>query len=265
MSKLPLSVFIIAVDEGDRIARSIESVREFADEVIVIDSGSKDDTVAVSGAAGARVIYHPWPGYGPQKRFGEDQCRNNWILNIDADEIVSHALAEEIRTLFIAGTPVHAAYWLDIVEILPGETKPKRFAHRVHAIRLYDKTRARFHDSSVHDSVLIREGDAGKLANIVEHRSARGLAHSIAKINRYSSMQADDMIAKNIRPPLFLLRLPFEFFIGFVKAYILRGYCLKGVYGFINSMNYGFSRFIRLAKFWEADRLRRHSDTPGPS
>jgi len=257
MSKLPLSVFIIAVDEGDRIARSIESVRDWVDEVIVIDSGSKDDTVAVSTAAGARVIYNAWPGYGMQKRFGEDQCRNDWLLNIDADEVVSPALAEEIRIAFTSGTAKHAGYWMDIVEILPGESKPMRFAHRVHAIRLYDKRNARFHDSTVHDSVLIRNGSAGKLSHIVEHRSTRGLAHSLAKINRYSTMQAEDMITKNVRPPLLHVRLVLELFIGFFKAYILRGYCLKGTYGFINAMNYGYSRFIRLAKYWEADRLRK--------
>lgn len=257
LPRLPLSVFIIALDEGDRIARSIESVRDWVDEVIVIDSGSSDDTVAVSAAAGARVMYHAWPGYGEQKRYGEDQCRNDWLLNIDADEVISAELQQEISALFADGLPAHAGYWGDIVEILPGEKKPGWFAHRVHAIRLYDKRCGRFHDSTVHDSVLIDKGTTGKLAHIIEHRSSRGLAHTVAKINRYSTMQANDMVAKG-KQPLIRLRILFEFFIGFFKAYILRGYCLKGLHGFINSMNYGYSRFIRLAKYWEADRNRRN-------
>ncbi len=87
--RLPLSVFIIARDEADRIARPIESVIGWVDEVIVIDSGSTDETVAVAEQLGARVIRNDWPGYGPQKRFGEDQCRNDWLLNLDADEEVT--------------------------------------------------------------------------------------------------------------------------------------------------------------------------------
>jgi len=255
MTKLPLSVFIIAVDEGDRIARSIESVREWADEVIVIDSGSTDDTVSVSAFAGAQVIFNPWPGYGEQKRFGEEQCRNDWLLNIDADEVISEKLAEEIRALFSAGAPAHSGYFMDIIEILPGETMPGWFAHKVRAIRLYDRMRGRFDASTVHDSVHMQSGTVGQLANIVEHRSSRGLAHSIAKINRYSTMQAENLAARGTSAFLLRLRIVFEFPIGFFKAYILRGYCLKGFYGFVNSMNYGYSRFARLAKYWET--LRR--------
>ena len=251
MTKLPLSVFIIAVDEGDRIGRTIASVREWVDEVIVIDSGSKDDTVAVSGAAGARVIYNNWPGYGEQKRFGEDQCRNDWLLNIDADEVISEKLAEEIKALFASGLPTHAGYSMDIVEILPGEKTPGWFAHKVRAIRLYDRRAGRFDASTVHDSVHMKSGTVGRLTHIVEHRSSRGFAHTIAKINRYSTMQAENMAARNARPVLLGLRIVLEFPIGFFKAYILRGYCLKGFYGFINSVNYGYSRFARLSKYWE--------------
>ncbi|MEP2437055.1 MAG: glycosyltransferase, partial [Roseibium sp.] len=79
---LPISVFIIAKDEADRIGRTITSVRDWVDEVIVIDSGSSDGTVAVAEQLGARVLENAWPGYGPQKRFGEDQCRNDWLLNL---------------------------------------------------------------------------------------------------------------------------------------------------------------------------------------
>ena len=87
--KLPLSVFIIAVNEADRIALTINSVRDWADEVIVIDSGSTDDTVAVAESHGARVVFNEWNGYGPQKVFGETLCRNDWLLNLDADEEVT--------------------------------------------------------------------------------------------------------------------------------------------------------------------------------
>jgi len=260
MSRLPISVFIIAVDEADRIARTITSVRDWVDEVLVIDSGSTDDTVKVSEAVGARVIYNPWPGYGQQKRFGEQQCKNNWLINLDADEVISPLLAKEIQNIFSSGTPAHQGYTMNIMEIFPGETRPSFFAHRVNAIRLYDRRFARFHNSTVHDTVHMEKGTAGACANIIEHYSSRGFTHSVAKINRYSSMQAENMLKKQGASPHFLLlRLLVEFPFGFLKAYILRGYCLKGAYGFINSMNYGFSRFIRIAKYWEGLRTSSRS------
>lgn len=253
MPKLPISVFLIAVNEGDRIGHSIRSVRGWVDEVIVIDSGSTDDTVKVSEASGARVIFNAWPGYGPQKRFGEDSCRQDWLINIDADEVISDALREEIQALFAQGTPPQGGYFMDIVEILPGDAVPRPLAHRVRAVRLYDRRCGRFRDSTVHDTVVMDKGGTGVLRGIVEHRSSRGFAHSVEKINRYSTMQAADLVRKG-GLPFFMLRLLIEFPIGFFKAYILRLYCLKGTYGFINAMNYAFSRFLRLAKVWEAQR-----------
>lgn len=250
--KLPVSVFIIAVDEGDRITHTIESVREWVDEMIVVDSGSKDNTVSVSAALGARVIYNPWPGYGMQKRFGEDQCRNDWILNLDADEVISAELRGEIMALFANGAPSLPAWKLPIVEIMPGRSAPGLFAHRITAIRLYNRKHGRFSDSPVHDTVRMESGGVGELNHIVEHRSSRGLSHSIDKINRYSSMQA-----KNMKPgglPFMTLRLITEFPLAFLKSYLLRGYILKGRQGFINAMVYAFSRFIRIAKFFELQR-----------
>ena len=104
--KLPISVFIIAKNEADRIATTIGSVREWVDEVIVIDGGSTDETIAVAKENGAKVEYNQWAGYGLQKRFGEDLCQNNWLLNLDADEEISQELAQEIQELFTIALPL---------------------------------------------------------------------------------------------------------------------------------------------------------------
>jgi glycosyltransferase involved in cell wall biosynthesis len=248
MNNLPaISVFIIALNEADRIADTIESVRGWVDEIIVIDSGSDDDTVKVAEKHGARVIYHPWQGYGMQKRFGEEQCRNDWVLNLDADEIVSASLKQEILQALPATT--HAGFMMNIVEILPGRSEPGIGAHVTRAVRLYRKSCGRYSDSTVHDRVHMTSGTIGELSAIVEHRSSRGLTHSLDKINRYSTMQANDMIQKGMALPY--LRLITEFPVAFLKAYLLRGYALKGTQGFTNAMVYAFSRFIRIAKYLE--------------
>src|SRR5829696_9538141 len=120
----PLSIFIISRDEADRIGDTIRAIRDLTDDLVVVDSGSSDGTQGIAEALGARVIHHPWPGYGPQKRFAEDQCRHLWLLNLDADEVVPPELEREIRALFAEGEPQSPAYRIGIAEIFPGEDRP---------------------------------------------------------------------------------------------------------------------------------------------
>ena len=88
MPPLPLSIFLIVKDEADRIGATLDAVAGLAAEVVVVDSGSTDGTRAIAEAKGARVVHHDFAGYGPQKRFAEEQCSHPWLLNLDADEVV---------------------------------------------------------------------------------------------------------------------------------------------------------------------------------
>jgi len=249
-NKIPISVFVIAFNEADRIVDTIASVRDWVDEIIVIDSGSSDATVKVSEENGARIMYNQWPGYGLQKRFGEDQCRNDWILNLDADEVVSPALKAEIQAISNTNNDLIPAWKIRIVEILPGRAKPVLFAHQVNAIRLYNRKFGRYSDSTVHDTVRMNSGEVRQMLSIIEHRSSRGIAHTLDKINRYSTMQAENLInGKGISFPI--LRLVTEFPLSFLKAYFLRCYFVAGLQGFSSAMVYAFSRFVRIAKYLE--------------
>ncbi|WP_428673656.1 glycosyltransferase family 2 protein [Roseibium sp.] len=255
--RLPLSAFIIAKDEADRIARPIESVIGWVDEVIVIDSGSTDETVAVAEGLGARVIRNDWPGYGPQKRFGEDQCRNDWLLNLDADEEVTPELAEEIRSKFADASYQAADGWrIMIRDMYAHETAPAPWAYGYHQIRLYDRRKGRFSTSIVHDTVRPEEG--AKIANltgIMAHRSIRSLDFQVGKYNRYSGMQVEDMRTRGRKLPK--SRLLTEFPVGFLKAYFVRRYRKYGWWGFILSINYAHARFLRVAKAYEAELLEK--------
>jgi len=249
-----LSIFIIALNEADRIGRTIESVKALSDDIVVVDSGSTDGTQEAAARLGARVIYNPWPGYGPQKRFAEDQCRHDWLLNLDADEVATPELVSEIKQLFASAQP-HAAYTISIREILPMETQPSHFGRSVKPIRLYDRRAGRYADSTVHDRVQMERGTIAHLHSALWHYSSRSLAHSLYKLDRYSTMQAADMYKKYGKHlPFRALGLVIIFPIAFFKAYILRLYILKGMPGFVNAVVYAFSRFIRLAKY---DELRR--------
>lgn len=255
MQKIPLSVFIIAKNEADRIPLVIRAVRDWVDEVIVIDSGSTDDTVVVSEALGARVLFHAWRGYGPQKVFAEQQCRNAWLLNLDADEEISPHLGEEIRALFNSGDPSCAAYTLPILPLYPFQDSGHAWTAFHHPVRLYRKDMAGFKDELVHDTVVVHEGRIGHLKGMVLHRSFRSLAHHVEKVNGYSSAQAEVLAARGRDPGLLALLLTPIF--AFFKQFILRREFVNGVDGIVVSYMYAFQRFIRLAKTRERQRLLR--------
>ena len=103
LGRLPVSVFLISFNEQERIGDAIDSVRDWAAEVVVVDCGSTDATVEVAWERGAKVFHNPWPGYGAQKRFAEKKCASRWVLNLDADERVTAELADEVASLFAGG------------------------------------------------------------------------------------------------------------------------------------------------------------------
>jgi glycosyltransferase involved in cell wall biosynthesis len=259
-----LSIFIIARDEADRIVRTIQAVRALSDDIVVIDSGSTDGTQELAEALGARVIFNPWPGYGQQKRFAEDQCRHDWLLNLDADEVVPEDLAAEIAGLFAHGEPEADAYELRIAEIFPGEPAPHRFAYVLAPVRLYRKSKGRYSPSPVHDRVdLATDARIARLKGTVHHYSVRSLGEQMAKLNGYSDAQADDLDKRGMTLSVF--RLVVEFPANFIKAYIGRRHALRGVYGFMTAMNYAFYRYLRVAKHWERRLQRRSPDSAPPA
>jgi glycosyltransferase involved in cell wall biosynthesis len=261
----PISVFIIARNEADRIADAIRAVRELTDDLVVVDSGSNDGTQEIAGALGARVVFNPWPGYGPQKRFAEDLCRHPWLLNLDADEIVPAQLAAEIRDLFAHGSPPRDAYRIRIAEVFPGEEAPHPLAYALAPVRLYRRERGRYSLSPVHDRVDLSPGTSvGRLRGMIHHRSVRSLGDQVDKLNRYSDQQAVDLETRGVTIPSW--RIVFEFPAAFLKAYIGRRHAVRGMYGFLTAMNYAISRHLRVAKHYERRHLdparRRPADPP---
>ncbi len=254
---LPLSVFIITKNEADRIGRTIRSVREFAGEIVVLDSGSTDGTPDIARQAGADIVQHrDWQGYGPQKIAAEALCKHRWLLNLDADEEVTPALRAQIAALF-APEPTEIAYRLDAVQVFPGEATARTHAPSTKVVRLYDRTRATWRDSPVHDSVILKEsgeipGHTPLLSAPLNHFSFRNLAHMIEKMNYYSTMQAEDMHARGMT--VSDLRLIAEPFTAYAKYYFTRRFCLMGPMGVVYAIIYACWRTLRLAKLREMQR-----------
>ena len=178
MRKTPVSVFIIAKNEADRITHTLKSVTAWADDVIVIDSGSTDETVDVATKLGAKVVYNEWQGYGAQKIFGETLCKHNWLLNIDADEAVSEGLQKEIIAQFGNGSePKQKAWRFDIKILGRFASYPGKFSPSNDPIRFYHKDYAGFKNSTVHDSVVFKEGKEGEEATSCFRSCTAGLPY----------------------------------------------------------------------------------------
>lgn len=259
MSKIPLSVFIITKNEEDRIAPIISAVKNIADEILVIDSGSTDKTMEIASNLGAKVIYNKWNGYGPQKVFGESCCKNDWILNIDADEEVSKELALEIENLFLTKKyDKFYGYRIKIVNKFFNEEKPKKLAYFYNQLRLYNRNFAGFKDSKIHDSVVLKNKENHKISqlkNIIYHQSFRSYEHWIEKINSYSSAQAIDAFKKGKNPSVLKILLISSF--SFLKAYLIRRYFIYGLDGIIYSYVFSFSRLAKLIKTKELFRANK--------
>lgn len=254
--KLPLSVFIIARNEARCIGQVIDSVAELASEVVVVDSGSTDDTCALAEARGARVLFNPWPGYGQQKRFAEEQCHHPWLLNLDADEVLSPALQAEIRGLFSTGEPPLPMYRIKVTTVYAYHQQPRWLSEYNSVIRLYDHRRAGFPDHATWDAITPeRESDVGQLQAPCLHFSSPGVAHYVDKFNRYTSLQADEQQLKTYW--ILVMRLLFAFPFDFLKAYLLKRHITGGTYGFVLAMSHAYSRFLKNAKMLEKHLQKR--------
>ena len=261
MARLPLSVFIIAKNEADRIPLAIRSVHDWVDEVHVIDSGSIDDTVKLSAVLGAHAHFRAWTGYGEQKVYGESLCRNPWLLNIDADEEISPELRAEIAALFQHGEPGCIAYTVPILPLYNFQERAHPWTAHHHPVRLYRKSHAGFSPSAVHDTVQVRDGKIGDLAGMVHHRSFRSLTHHVDKVNFYSSAQAQDRYRKGRNPGVLELLLTPP--LAFLKSYVMRREFVNGIDGIVVSYMYAFQRFIRLAKTRERFQSARKAARSG--
>jgi glycosyltransferase involved in cell wall biosynthesis len=244
-----VSVTLITCDEAAHIAAAIDSVA-WADDIIVVDSGSTDETVAIARGAGARVESRPWTGWVDQKNHAASLARHDWILSLDADERVTPALADEIRAL-LASEPPCVAYRIPRVTFHLGRWIRTTDFYPDYQTRLYNRVAARWRGQYVHESVAA-DGRVGQLRGELQHYSFENLADHIDRLNRYSSLAAQQMFENGRRASV--VGLVVHPAAAFFRNYILRRGFADGAAGLTLSVVNASGVFIKMAKLRERQR-----------
>jgi glycosyltransferase involved in cell wall biosynthesis len=240
-----LSVVIITHNEEYNIARCIESIKDLADEIVVVDSMSTDRTVEICTAYNSRVISHPFEGYGQQKQFGVEQAGNDWILSLDADEVVTEELKLEIRNLLQHESISHSGYNIPFSLCYMGRILRYSGTGNEFHLRLFDRKRGKFTEVKVHEGVEVN-GPVGTLKGKVIHYSYRDLVHHLQKINTYTTQAAEGYTAKGRK--FSKAWVAFKFPVSFFIFYIIKRGILDGYPGFLWSFFAAFYGSVKVAK-----------------
>lgn len=248
-----LSVTIITHNEAHNLPDALASVA-WADEIVVVDSESTDQTVEIARAAGARVIIHPWPGYAEQKNFAETQASHPWILNLDADERVTPELKARIGQVIKAATPTHQAFYVRRRNCYLGRWLRHSGWYPDYQLRLYQRGSGQWRGEFVHESFHPHQ-TAGYLEADLLHYSIRSLTEHHERLGRYTTLAAQRLKAEGKRVSVrHLVMLPA---LTFFKSYVLKLGVLDGLAGLYVSYFAAYYVFLKYAKRWEDQRTER--------
>ena len=244
-----VSAVIITYNEEKNIARTLAKLA-WCDEIVVVDSGSTDATTAICREHGCIVHTRTFDGYGSQKRFAVEKASHEWILNIDADEVLSDRLIAEIQEA-LTTRPEYDGFAIPLnMVFLNKEFRHGKESGR-HYLRLYNKLKGGFTEDAVHESIQV-QGPILKLRNIGMHYSYSSLYQYMEKCNRYSSYSAGIAFSKGKNKSMLavLFALPFNFF----KYYLLERNFLNGTKGFYWSVLSSYCHFLKYVKLKELNK-----------
>lgn len=248
MSREKLSAVVITLNEAAAIEACLRSL-SFADEILVIDSGSTDETVALAKAQGARVIHQDWLGYGAQKQFGVRQARHDWILSIDADERISEALQASIEHSL--HQPTAQVYAMARCNRFMGRWLRHGEGYPDYSVRLFKRMHARWSEDAVHEKVLT-EAQVARIKGDILHESEEGIEDYLIKQNHYTSLQARALFERGKR--VGVMKLLFSPLMRFFKFYFLRLGFLDGLPGLVHISIGCMNSYMKYAKLIEYRR-----------
>ena len=252
---LKVSAMVITYNEEQNIRRTLAKLT-WCDEIVVVDSYSTDSTVAICKEFGCKVFFKTFEGYGNQKQYALSKTNNNWVLCIDADEVLTDKLIEEIKEVLADGKE-YAGYYLRMnmvflnKEFLHGKESARYF------LRLFNKQKGSFTDDKVHERICVN-GPVKNLHQTFRHYSYTSLHQYLEKNNRYSTYSAEVAFSKGKSKSMLavLFALPFNFF----KYYVIELNCLNGTKGFywaVLSSYYHFAKYIKLKEMHQNHAMQK--------
>ncbi|CAG18652.1 glycosyltransferase family 2 protein [Photobacterium profundum] len=254
MRRHSLSAIVITKNEADRIEGCLRSIAEIADEIIVLDSGSTDETVEICQRYTDDVTITDWPGFGKQKQRALDKARCDWVLSIDADEALDSDMQQALVTMLDQEDIEHTAYRLPWGVTLYGKTlKYGRSARSV--LRLFKREGAKFTLDEVHETVVPVSGSKGELKGLLLHYTHRDYGHGLDKAAQYAWLGSQKYHRKGKKSHglvLALLRAIWTFFL----IYVIRRGFLDGSVGFIVAMTYAQVNFNKYVGLWLLENKR---------
>lgn len=237
-----LSAVIITKNEANKITACLESLG-FCDEILVVDSGSSDETVSLCQQLGARVIYQEWLGYGAQKGFAVSRAAHDWVICVDADERVSEALRSSIESAI--DNPAYGAYEMPRCNFFLGRWLRHGEGYPDYSLRLFNRNNAQWSDDRIHEKV-VASVEVGRLSGDLLHESSETIEQYLNKQNRYTSLQAEDLVARGKK--VTATKLLLSPLIRFIKFYVVRRGFLDGVPGMLHIAIGCFNSFSKYAK-----------------
>jgi glycosyltransferase involved in cell wall biosynthesis len=246
-----LTVTVITRNEAANVAAALESVA-WADEIVVVDAHSTDETVAIAGRFTDRVVARTWDGYVDQKNHAAGLATHDWILSLDADERATPELRQEILGV-LAGDPPAQGYRIPRVSYYLGRWIRTTDWYPDYQLRLYDRRYARWAGRFVHESVEVG-GRVGRLRSDLQHYPYRDIAHHVQTIDRYTTLAARQLAERGRRAGLLDIaaRPP----LAFLRNYVVRGGFRDAGPGLVVSLLNSYYVLLKFAKLWESTRSR---------
>jgi glycosyltransferase involved in cell wall biosynthesis len=247
-----LSATVITHNEENNIRRCLSSV-DWADEIVVVDSGSTDDTKKIASELTQKIFDIKWEGFGKAKDFARDKASHQWILSLDADEMITEDLRKEIQKA-IESEEAFDGYYIPRKSNFLGKWIRHGGWYPDHVLRLFKKDKAKFKHSVVHEKVEVK-GKTGYLRNHLLHYTDPNLDHYLGKLNKYTSLSAEELLRKGKRATF--MDIVLRPLMGFFKMYFAKRGFLDGLHGLILAVSSAFHVFSKYVKLWHLGSLSR--------
>ncbi len=242
---IPVSVYVITKNEEANIVRLLENLKVFS-EVIIVDSGSTDQTVELAKAyANTKVSFNEWPGFGEQKAYALSLCSQSWVLNLDADETLSEEFIKEAELLIAQDNYVALRCTR---KLLRWGNRPRSFGKDEKLIRLFKKENGHYESRQVHESITIKGKVLESQAAILHHENLT-YSQRIEKTVFYARLKAEDKFNKGDSASMLVVVLIFP--LSFIRTYLFKGHFLDGWGGILTSVNVAFYNYMKYANLWD--------------